>query len=210
MGDPNILINQINTIAAQVSNLAYAVRGKTPPPATPFASPISPDQLKLSAQSQPTVAPVQASGGVMGGLKSMWDGLVSFFERLFGAKSASVATVPTGWPAVNNDAREQLFAMFPTGRAFVAIVPVEARREGDTIVASATGFGKATITRKNGDLYYSVNGDAPARVSQVTSNRSANGDTRFDITLDEGRQVSAEILADGRTVRYGSYSVTLS
>lgn len=120
-------------------------------------------------------------------------------------------TAPAPWPAFNPDAREQLFAQFPTGNGVaLGMFPVQVYRNGEAIVASAPGVGQGAIVRYQGNLFVHEGSKPPVRVAQATSQRAPNGDTRFDLVLETGKAVSAELLADGRTIRYRGYSITIA
>jgi hypothetical protein len=146
-------------------------------------------------------------------LRSLWERFVTWLRGLFAGGREPVRGMPPGhhsWPAYNPDARQQLFEMFPTGRGTVlGFVGVQVWRQNNAIYGQASGFGGASVFVWNGDLYYQQQGKQPNRVAGALSTRDGFGRTHFQLTLDSGKTVEASIEADGRTIRYGKYSITL-
>lgn len=225
MSDYVQVLQQVSQFAYGVSEIARQIKGEPPaqPPQPPQPSPVMQgDRVQWSqpyqAPSPAPVAPQQAASsgmGVMATLKAMGSRLMDFLRRLFSPGAAAPAPAPqaaaTSWPATNPDAREQLFAQFPTGRGTVmGFVSVEARREADRLVLQASGFGGATFSRQNGTYVFAQDGKAPVKISQVTSQRAENGDTRFAIGLESGKTIELDLLAGGRAIRYDNRVVTLS
>ncbi|MBO9541628.1 hypothetical protein J7643_13655 [bacterium] len=219
MSDYVQILQQVSQFAYGVSEIARQIKGE--PPAQP-QQPVPTMQGDRAQWSQPyqppasaPVAPLQAPAqgmGVMSTLRAMGSRLMDFLRRLFSPGASAPAAQPTtSWPAVNPDAREQLFAQFPTGRGTVlGFVSVEARREPDRLVLEASGFGGATFSRQNGTYVFAQDGKAPIRISQVTSERAPSGDTRFSISLESGKTIALDLLANGRSLRYDNRVVTLS
>lgn len=238
MSDFMQVINQVGTIAGQVANVVGQVTGRTPsinPGATPpyyqqpgtaasyypQPGPMAQDRVQWSpgaypaptAPAQPPAQTAPAPGGFMQVMSALFSKIASFFRQLFGgAGSAPVGTAPVGTvPAVPMaDAREQLFSMFPSGQGTVlGFVPVGVTRYADRIVASAGSFGQAAIVKYQGDYLFYENSKPPVKVSNVVSSRTATGDMHFDVTLENGKRIGADILADGHTIRYDRYTLTL-
>jgi hypothetical protein len=222
----------LQQISLAANAFAQALRGPTAPPPGAYGSPqpyYAPQALpgfQMPADKvawgtlAPPPAPVQPApqaGGAMGALSAIWQSIVDFFRRLFrgvtsDAPAAPGFAAPTqgAYPAVNQDARAQAFQMFPTGSGLaLGFVPVSSQRMGNQIVVSATGFGQARVYWEGDQLYFQQNSDRPRRVERMTSTRQPSGDTRFDVALEGGKSVSSEILADGRSLRYQGYNVTL-
>lgn len=229
MSDFMQVLNQVGTIAGQVANVVGQVTGRTPSinpgatqPTYPQPGPMAQDRVTLSPGAMPTqsapVLPAQttpppATGGFMQVLSTLFSKIASFFKQLFGGNSspAPIATPSPTTPAVGMaDAREQLFSMMPTGQGTVlGIVPVSVTRYADRIIASAGSFGQAAILKYQGDYLFYENNKQPVKVSGVVSNRTASGDMHFDISLENGKQIGADILADGHTIRYDKYTLSL-
>lgn len=141
-------------------------------------------------------------------LGSIWRRFVDFLRRLFGA--GEPVPPASAWPAYNPDARRQIAEMFPTGRGMaLGFVPVRVWRQGGAVYGTASGYGGGALFWSNGDLYYQQEGKAPGRVAAARSTRDGNGDTHFEVFLESGKAIRADILADGRTVRHRGYQVTL-
>lgn len=218
MSDYVQVLQQVSQFAYGVSEIARQIKGEPPAQPPQQAPSMQGDRVQWSQpyQSQPQAPlPQQALAqevGVMATLRAMGARFMDFLRRLFSPGSAPVAQPATAaWPAVNPDAREQLFAQFPTGHGTVlGFVPVEARREPDRLVLEASGFGGATFSRQNGTYVFAQDGKAPVRISQVTSQRAPSGDTRFSIGLESGKTIELDLLANGRSLRYDNRVVTLS
>ncbi len=238
MSDFMQVVNQIGTIAGQVATVVGQVTGRSPginpgaplPPSYPQPGPMAQDRVQWSPgavpayptyPTQPT-APVQtlpapvpttpAPGGFMQVMSAFFSKIANFFKQLFGGAQpgAPVGAPPPTAPVPMADAREQLFQMFPTGQGTVlGFVPVTVSKYADRIVASAGSFGSAAIVKYQGDYLLYEGNKQPVKVSSVVSSRSATGDMHFDITLENGKKVGADILADGRTIRYDRYTLTL-
>lgn len=227
MSDFMQVLNQVSMVAGQVATVVGQVTGRTPtinpgmpqPPVYPQPGPMVPDRTQWSpgvvpAQNGPVLQPAQAApapGGFMQVLSSLFSRIASFFKQIFGGTpNAPVGSPPTTMPAPLTDAREQLFTMMPTGQGTVlGLVPVTVSRYADRIVASAGSFGNAAIVKYQGEYLFYENNKQPVRVSNVASSRTATGDMHFDITLESGKRIGADIMADGRTIRYENYTLTL-
>ncbi len=219
----------LQQISLAANAFAQAIRGAAAPPPGAYApQPYYAPQTYPGAQMPadkvawgtlaPPPVPVQPApqaGGAMNTLSAIWQSIVDFFRRLFRGVTSSApgvsAPVPgTAYPAVNQDARAQAFQMFPTGSGLaLGFVPVSSQRQGNQIVVSATGFGQARVYWAGDQLYFQQNSEQPRRVERMTSTRQPGGDTRFDVALEGGKSVTSEILADGRTLRYQGYTITL-
>lgn len=223
MSDFLRVMNQISTVANEVANIANQIAGRSVPPQgqPPYPMPASMPQdtyqwspvVYAPVASAPPPAPVTPApaGGFMQVLSSLFSQIAAFFKRLFTTPTAPApaAPAPTARVAMQ-DAREQLFAMMPTGRATVmGFVSVTVSRHPDRLVISAGSFGSAAVIRQGGEYFFQENNKQPVRVQGVSSSLNARGDMRFDITLESGKRVSAEILADGRTLRYDDRTLTL-
>ena len=190
-------------------------------PSAPASLPAAP----ASAGPAPML-PAQATPGLVQLLSGWASQLAAFVKQVFasfatpagGASPAtlpspvgSTASAPPSAPATASvDAREMLFAKIPTGKATVyGFVGVTVSRQDDRILVSAGSFGSAAVIKHQGEFYYQENDKPPVRVQGVTSQTSPSGDMRFGITLDSGKRVEAEILADGRTLRFDKYTLTL-
>ena len=191
-----------------------------------------------SAPAPMPVAPAPASTPFMQVLSGWASQIAAFFKQLFasvappagdgspvpanpstpappGGAAAPSGPSPAGntvsaSPTAAADAREKLFAMIPTGKATVyGFVGVTVSRQADRILVSAGSFGSAAVIKHQGEFFYQENNKQPVRVQGVTSSTTPSGDMRFAITLDSGKRVEAEILADGRTLRFDKYTLTL-
>lgn len=238
MSDFMQVLNQVGTIAGQVATVVGQVTGQTPtinpgapmPPYYPQPGPMAQDRIQWSPGAYPGMAgsypaqnapvlPVQtpppAPGGFMQVMSALFSKIASFFKQLFGGGGqAPVGTVPVGTapvPAVPMaDAREQLFSMFPTGQGTVlGFVPVSVTRYADRLIASAGSFGQAAIVKYQGEYLFYENNKQPVKVASAVSSRTPSGDMHFDLTLENGKKVGADILADGRTIRYDRYTLSL-
>lgn len=230
MSDFMQVLNQVSMVAGQVATVVGQVTGRTPtitpgapqPPYYPQPGPMAQDRVQWSPTAYPTqtapaqtpaqTAPAPAPGGFMQVLSTLFSKIASFFKNLLGGNpgSAPISNPPVTSPVPMADAREQLFSMMPSGQGSVlGFVPVTVSRYADRIVASAGSFGQAAIVKSQGEFFLYENNKQPVRVSSVVSNRTATGDMHFDITLENGKQVGADILADGRTIRYKNYTLTL-
>lgn len=203
---------------------AYPVPGPVP-------APMPGDRMQWSAPAAPAYSrpgqpaqPVQpAPGGFMGALSAIWNGIVDFFKRLFGggAPPAAAPGYPQpgvapqpgyagAWPAYNPDARAQAFQMFPSGNGLaLGFVPVNVQKNAQMIVASGMGRQFKVYWQGN-QLLFQDNNKAPQEVRNMTSQRQPDGTTTFSLTMADGKSQSADILPDGRTLRYQGYQVTLS
>lgn len=223
MGNSGDVLQQISMGATALANAIrqaspqqapYQQPGYYPPQQFPSA-PMPADRVGWGTLAPPGPAPTAPPAtGFMAVLTSAWQGIVDFFKKLFGGgtQNAPGAPFPGGssYPSVNNDARAQAFQMFPTGNGVaLGFVPVNAQRHGNSIVVSASGFGGAKVWWQGDQMYFQEGSKQASRIDRMTSARQQNGDTRFDLTLDGGKTVSADILADGRTLRYQGYSITL-
>lgn len=238
MSDFDKIVGQVSTVATQVASVIGQFTGHPPQgygmPAPTYAMPQ--DRTTWSPQAMPAYGPVlpnqpvtpnpvgapgtaPAPGGFMAVLSSFFSKIVSFFKGLFGGNQATAAGTtattltgisPASFPAASTDAREQLFQMIPIGQGTVlGFVPVAAARYADRILVNAGSFGKAAVLKSQGEYYYYQNDDKPLRIAGVTSSRNAAGDTHFDLALENGKMVGADILADGHTLRYQNYTLTL-
>ncbi|GEM_PF-2794516 len=226
MSDFLQVLNQISAVAGQVATIANQISGRPTPiaPGTPLPisspqpGPMAQDRVQLSssAYSAPNV-PVQAaapgttpaSAGLMQVFSSLFSRISSFFKKLF-AGSTTGATTETTRRVPMADAREQLFAMMPVGQTTLfGFVPVTVSRQADRVVISAGSFGSAAIIKKQGEFHFQENDKPSVRMSSVASTLTAAGDMRFDIALENGDKVTADILADGRTLRYKNQTLTL-
>ncbi len=188
-------------------------------PAYPIPGPMPTDRMQWSAPAvpvQPTLPGQPAPSGFMGALTAIWTGIVDFFKRLFGGAPSPGATLPgvtqpgQTWPAYNPDARAQAFQMFPTGNGLaLGFVPVNVQKNSQMIVASGMG-NQFKVYWQAGQLYFQENSKNPQQVNRMTSQRQSDGSTTFALTMDNGKTQSADMLADGRTLRYQGYQVTLS
>lgn len=230
MSDFLRVMNQISTVANEVANIANQIAGRPVPPqgqptypqsTYPMPASMPQDTYQWSPVAYPSApppAPVAPapSGGFMQVLSSLFSQIAAFFKRLFAnpaapapAAPAPAAPAPTARVAMA-DAREQLFAMMPTGRATVmGFVSVTVSRHPDRLVISAGSFGSAAVIKQGGEYYFQENDKQPIRVQGVSSSLNAQGDMRFTIALENGKRVEAEILADGRTLRYDDRTLTL-
>lgn len=228
MSDFMQVLNQVSMVAGQVATVVGQVTGRTPtlnpgmpqPPVYQQPGPMAQDRVQWSpgtapAQNAPVLQPAQTSpapGGFMQVLSSLFSRIASFFKQIFGGApdGAPVSNPPVTMPAPMADAREQLFSMMPTGQGTVlGLVPVTVSRYADRIVASAGSFGNAAIVKHQGDYLFYENDKQPVRVSNVVSSRTATGDMHFDISLENGKRIGADLMADGRTIRYQNYTLTL-
>lgn len=214
MTDINGALNQITGVVQQVATLANQVNVLLHPEQAPAPAPtMRPDQWQPTYAPQPAQQPVAAQSAPTG-FRAIWDRIVNFFRNLFGrgtsTTSAMAAQSVGSWPAYNTDARAQLWAMFPTGRGnALGVVPFTVTRNQDAIVMDA-GFSKAAIAKYQGEYFFYNKDDAPVRIAQVTSQRAANGSTQFNLALENGKQVNAAISADGHSLSFDSYTVTLN
>lgn len=223
-------LNRITTVANELAVIAGQFSGRPVPaqagmPQGQYQAPVAmaPDR---TAWSQPATAlppmprprPEQAPQpvGLMEVLSGWASSLVSFVKRLFAsgatapAPAAAGAFTPSARPVAMADARAQLFDMMPTGQATVyGFVGVTVSRQADRIVVSAGSFGQGSVIRQNGEFYYQDRDNQPVRVSAVSSTVNERGDMRFAIMLESGKRIEAEILADGRTLTFDKYTLTL-
>lgn len=157
-------------------------------------------------------------------LSGLWKRIITFLRTLFGLNlPPSPSPVPnplplpqplpspsTRWPPYNPDARSQLFAMFPTGKGKVlGYVSVMVWREHSAIRAEAPGYGAVSLFWQGEALFFQKNNRPAERVDSAISTRYADGLTHFEVTLESGRRVTADLFPDGRTIRYKGRMITL-
>ncbi|MBM3267574.1 MAG: hypothetical protein FJZ01_07995 [Candidatus Sericytochromatia bacterium] len=229
MGDSADVLNKIslaaNAFAQALGRATAPPGGPQPYGAQPYyapqaipGAPVARDNVAWGTLAPPPApaAPAPQTGGVMNTLSAIWQSILDFFRRLFrsvttGNPAAAPAMPGTAYPSVNQDARAQAFQMFPTGSGLaLGFVPVSSQRYGNQIVVSATGFGQARVYWEGNQLFFQQNSSRPQRVDRMTSTRLPSGDARFDIFLEGGKTVSSDLLADGRSIRYQGYTVTLA
>lgn len=238
MSDFMQTINRITVVSNEIAAIAWQLSGRPAPSGTipspigPLPGPMAQDRAQFTASAPAplpvapaSAPPAPAASGLVQILSGWASQLAAFFKEIFGSLATPTGTgnpSPAAAPAVSAppaapalpaqavDARDQLFAMIPTGRATVyGFVGVTVSRQDDRILVSAGSFGSAAVIKHQGEFYYQENDKPPVRVQGVTSHASPSGDMRFAITLDSGKRVEAEILADGRTLRFDKYTLTL-
>lgn len=240
MSDFDKIVGQVSTVAAQVAQVINVFKGpQAPMPGqypgqVPGQVPVyqmprdqatwNPGVVPMTqapvAYQQPVPLPVgqpgqPAQGGFMQALSSFFSKIANWFKGLFGAKTATtagtlpVSTLPGQVP--QNDARALLFQMFPagTGKA-LGLWPVTVAKYQDRILVDVPGLMKAAILNYQGQYFFYDNDKAPVRVANVQATRGMQGETNFAIALENGKTVNAAILADGRTIRYENYQLTMN
>lgn len=103
-----------------------------------------------------------------------------------------------------------LWKLFPTGQGRMMYVwPVAISKTSSRILLETPGILKAEIRVEQGGMVtYRENALPPQRVTGVTATK-VGSENRFAIRMESGQVYQATVLADGHTLRYQTYQLSV-